>query len=737
MEQIETPVEKSIGDLTTIEDAFRTESVVEPATGEDDPKIELSGLWHSLRRRWPAAVLLGFCLGPILGYAVFLASQPPNGAVAYLRVAAVDAPLAFQTADRSGGGRNSFDLYKNTQRQLIRTPYVLNKALADEKVRGLAELEGQQDPLEWIKEGLDIEFPGRGEVMSITFVAEQSATSIAVVEAILKAYMNEAVLDEEKERQTRLTNLEEVYADTDSKVRKRRAEIRKLADTLGTSDSESLSVAQQLSIQRYGQIQSQLGTVKFEWLRGKGELEALRIQLAKLEGVRDQLQDAMDDALSEGSSEIGGLQELTSVLEEASGSEILNSLRQGSSLNDSGEALAWELTEIEKTAVLSNDRIYQQLYVEARGLRDEIDLYRTRYGEGMLEHKRTRLERLNHELKKRGTEALKIAEDEKRKKLAVNKVDTYADLPSELRRVAVKINELDEQIVDLRNQAFQQEINNGILEQQVIRIEDDLAALAKETKELGRSSVDVEMMRAEIASLGDVLNRLSSEIERTKIELKGTSRVRVLAKPAKLGKQDTKKTMLTAAVAGLAGVCFPLFALVGVDLREKLVNDPKTITRQMSVPVLGSVPRETKLHQVFQDERIKEGAFGNSVSSIVAILVNRAKFCDFNTIMVSSAMPGEGKSTLSHSLWRGLSEANYEVVLVDFDLRHPALHHDLGVEIGAGLSDILAEEASIDDCLKQHTSTRSYVTAGSAYRINLAAAAQDMLPQLFNELRSR
>ncbi|MEM6473896.1 MAG: CpsD/CapB family tyrosine-protein kinase, partial [Planctomycetota bacterium] len=126
-----------------------------------------------------------------------------------------------------------------------------------------------------------------------------------------------------------------------------------------------------------------------------------------------------------------------------------------------------------------------------------------------------------------------------------------------------------------------------------------------------------------------------------------------------------------------------------------------------------------------------------SVSSIVAILVNRAKFCDFNTIMVSSAMPGEGKSTLSHSLWRGLSEANYKVVLVDFDLRHPALHHDLGVEIGAGLSDILAEEASIDDCLKQHTSTRSYVTAGSAYRINLAAAAQDMLPQLFNELRSR
>lgn len=763
MDQTETLTEKPKVEIVPIEEAFRTEAVLDgAAVTDEEPAFDVSVVWHSIRRRWPSAILLGLCFGPILAFTVFKLIQPPAGAVAYLQIDAVDAPLAFHTADQVGGGRNAFDLFKNTQRQLMRTPLVLNAVLADNRVKSLPILEELADPQAWIKDGLDIEFPGRGEVMSITFLSDSNATSIAVVDAIITAYMKEAGDDNANERRARLKRLEDVYANTDAKVRKRRAAILDLADSLGTGDSQSLSMAQQLSIQRYGQIQTQLGTLKFDWLRGRGEVETLKLRRDKLLAMQERLQSGLDDSLASassalespatspaedtqlatlttsdddrGSDDLGDNVGLTA-LQDDDGTAAADQAAFSSDLNDS--SARWELTEVEKSAVLSNDRIYQQLYTEARQIKDEIDLYRTQYGEGMLQHKRSRLERLTLELNKRREEAITIATDSHRKQMGLNEDESLAHLSPEQRKVALKIKALSEKLAENQQAILDRQISNGILEQQVERIEQDLQELEAETKQLGRSSVELEMMRLEVASLGEVLNRLASEMERTNIEMRSSSRVKVLSYASKLASHDFKKTLLTASAAGLVGLCFPFIGLVGLDLSSKLVNDPKTISREISVPVLGSVPRENRLYRVFEKERLAEGPFGNSVGSIVAILVNRARCCDFNTIMVSSAMPGEGKSTLSHSLWRGLSEANYNVVIVDFDLRHPALHHDLGVEVGSGLGDILVGDANIDECLHRHTDKRAYLTAGSPHRVNLAAAAQDMLPQLFNELRSR
>ena len=72
------------------------------------------------------------------------------------------------------------------------------------------------------------------------------------------------MLDERNERLQRLDSLGRVFAETEGKVRARRGDIAKLTDALGTGDSESLSVAQQLSIERYGQVQSELGKVSLD-----------------------------------------------------------------------------------------------------------------------------------------------------------------------------------------------------------------------------------------------------------------------------------------------------------------------------------------------------------------------------------------------------------------------------------------------------------------------------------------
>ncbi|MCF6344601.1 MAG: Wzz/FepE/Etk N-terminal domain-containing protein [Devosiaceae bacterium] len=58
-------------------------------------------------------------------------------------------------------------------------------------------------------------------------------------------------------------------------------------------------------------------------------------------------------------------------------------------------------------------------------------------------------------------------------------------------------------------------------------------------------------------------------------------------------------------------------------------------------------------------------------------------------IMISSAVPGEGKSTLALALGRAYAQAGNRVLLIDCDLRKPSLHRYLGVDRDLGLADYL------------------------------------------------
>ncbi|MBU5613485.1 XrtA-associated tyrosine autokinase [Geomonas azotofigens] len=73
-----------------------------------------------------------------------------------------------------------------------------------------------------------------------------------------------------------------------------------------------------------------------------------------------------------------------------------------------------------------------------------------------------------------------------------------------------------------------------------------------------------------------------------------------------------------------------------------------------------------------------------------------------NAIMVTSSVPGEGKSLTSLNLAVSLAQGlDHTVLLVDADLRRPSLHHYLGFEPRAGLADILKGEAAIEDAIIQ------------------------------------
>ena len=69
----------------------------------------------------------------------------------------------------------------------------------------------------------------------------------------------------------------------------------------------------------------------------------------------------------------------------------------------------------------------------------------------------------------------------------------------------------------------------------------------------------------------------------------------------------------------------------------------------------------------------------------------------YNTL--TSASPGEGKSTASLALARNFSELGRRVLLIDADMRNPSLHKKMALDNAIGLSNFLAGAASLTDVL--------------------------------------
>ena len=93
------------------------------------------------------------------------------------------------------------------------------------------------------------------------------------------------------------------------------------------------------------------------------------------------------------------------------------------------------------------------------------------------------------------------------------------------------------------------------------------------------------------------------------------------------------------------------------------------------------------------------GAFSESIRTIRTSVCLNELAEPHSVIMVTSALPGEGKSTLASHLAHSLSQVE-RVLLIECDMRRPSLHRAFDFENTLGLAQLLTGEAQFIDCIK-------------------------------------
>ena len=170
---------------------------------------------------------------------------------------------------------------------------------------------------------------------------------------------------------------------------------------------------------------------------------------------------------------------------------------------------------------------------------------------------------------------------------------------------------------------------------------------------------------------------------------------------------NTQAGKKKAALFMALGLFLSMAVLAIRSITRKTIFSEEQLTRTFNTEYFGHIPRVVTGNRMRKaDIRISidsQGippAFIESVKAIRHRTEREAQKYGAGTIMVTSAVQGEGKTTTACNLALALSNHKHKVLLIDGDLRNPAVPDALGIEKKpAGLTDYLAGKCKLEEIL--------------------------------------
>jgi succinoglycan biosynthesis transport protein ExoP len=283
----------------------------------------------------------------------------------------------------------------------------------------------------------------------------------------------------------------------------------------------------------------------------------------------------------------------------------------------------------------------------------------------------------------------------------------------EYRKAQVRVSEIEAQIeaarlnvVNRAREEFDESRNReGMLEKAV-----------KETKAefdgLNSRSFEYQTLKREAESDKGLYEELVRKIKEAGINASfqnNSIRVADLARPGLA--PVFPKIWLNALLAFLLAALLAVGLAVASDVLDNTVRDPDQVARLMSTVVIGSLPAVKDWRRratpalagpTMATMHVKESTSGRGYQSLstyeeaIRTLRNSILLTDFDrrlrSVLMTSASPSEGKSTVAAHLAATHAEQGKKTLLIDGDLRRPSVHRLYQVPNSVGLSNVLLQQ---------------------------------------------
>lgn len=188
-------------------------------------------------------------------------------------------------------------------------------------------------------------------------------------------------------------------------------------------------------------------------------------------------------------------------------------------------------------------------------------------------------------------------------------------------------------------------------------------------------------------------------------------------------------------VVGAIGFLLSLGTALLLETMDDTLKTPDDTSRALHKPVLGGIMRIDRA--ALASRPLSSQKLQPVENEAYRLLLARIEHeGNPQTLMVTSASPAEGKSTTVAHLGTVIAQEGKRVVLVDADLRHPALHKLFGLDQSEGLSNALASDGREGASYLRPTAEPNLrvLTAGNAPGNPAVLLKSERLPALLAEL---
>ncbi len=169
---------------------------------------------------------------------------------------------------------------------------------------------------------------------------------------------------------------------------------------------------------------------------------------------------------------------------------------------------------------------------------------------------------------------------------------------------------------------------------------------------------------------------------------------------------SSPKTSRNTALGLLLGLLIGLGLAFVLERLDRRIKGPEDMEEIYRVPLLGVVPDSSALAR---SGRPGGGGAGRALPPVDAEAFNliRAHLRFFNvdhdlhTVVIASASPGDGKTTVARHLAEAAARTGSRVLLLEADLRQPALAQQFDIRPGLGLTDVLIGSLPLGEAVQQ------------------------------------
>lgn len=241
----------------------------------------------------------------------------------------------------------------------------------------------------------------------------------------------------------------------------------------------------------------------------------------------------------------------------------------------------------------------------------------------------------------------------------------------------------------------------------LIRIENVRASIHQwQTKVMESNAriAEAEQLRLQVQRAQTTYERLAVMVQNVAISRNIDQDTLAVLQPAAPAERSYRAQLTTAGVASFAGLALGLAILVLIGFLDDGFHSYSDINASFGGVIVGQVPeiaassKNSPLPVLAPDD--PRHVYAESYRSLrSALFYLSSDLTRPAAVLVTSAVPGEGKSTISTNLARTLAFGGSKVLLIDADLRKGRLHTLMGTAREPGLSDVLRAPDALDRAL--------------------------------------